>query len=467
MQTFQPSSDVKYELGKTFVGTENALLKAYKEAPAHERENLNLEIRRNIYDQKGKDLTADLKDKQANGGELSSNGAPSGDLSTKIIEDIAKEPKKTIYCASCAIDCSRLRYHYAQTLNDRGKQNNVLFDICPACYQNHRYDQKHESIDFVKFEDPNYSAVPDKDAPWTDEELLLLLEALEQHDENWNKIADHVGSRTREECVVKFLQLEIEDKYLEPEVNGHPSYGPLDNGRVPFAQSDNPVMSVLGFLAGMSEPAIAAAAAGRSVQEMEKAYRKRLNLGVGGDHTDKGRNKEALKVEDSMEVDNVDSLQSEANDQMSLASAEKRQDPSSFAAATAFATSAARAAALASNEEREMTRLVSAAVNTTLQKFELKLQQFSEMEAMLQSERRELERGRQQLFLDRMAFRKRVSETQEALRAASRKGGEEGARMTQDVGVGMGERFGFQRETSKGAVEPYGPGDTGYKNIEI
>ena len=467
LQTFQPSTDVKYEPGKTFVGTENALVKAYKEASPHERENLNLEIRRNIYDQKGKDLTADLKDKQANGGESSSNGAPSGDVSTKSIEDIAKEPKKTIYCASCAIDCSRLRYHYAQTITERGKQNNVFFDICPTCYQNHRYDQKHESIDFVKFEDPNYSAIPDKDAPWTDEELLLLLEGLEQHDEDWNKIADHVGSRTREECVVKFLQLEIEDKYLEPEVNGHPSYGPLDNGRIPFAQSDNPVMSVLGFLAGMSEPAIAAAAAGRSVKEMEKAYRKRLNLGVGGEPTDKGKNKEAMKMEDSMEVDNVDGPQPEHDEQMGLASAEKQQDPSSFAATTAFATSAARAAALASNEEREMTRLVSAAVNTTLQKFELKLQQFSEMEAMLQSERRELERGRQQLFLDRMAFRKRVSETQEAFRNATRKGGEEGARTAQDVAVGMGERFGFQRESSGGLVEPFGPADSGYKNIEI
>ena len=266
---------------------------------------------------------------------------------------------------------------------------------------------------------------------------------------------------------MKFLQLEIEDKYLEPDVNGHPSYGPLDNGRVPFAQSDNPVMSVLGFLAGMSEPAVAAAAAGRSVKEMEKAYRKRLNLGMGGESTDKGKNKETMKTEGSMEVDNAESQPAEASNYTALSSAEKRQNPSSYAATTALATSAARAAALASNEEREMTRLVSAAVNTTLQKFELKLQQFSEMEAMLQSERRELERGRQQLFLDRMAFRKRVSETQDVLRAASQKGGEEGASMAQDVGADVGEKFGFQQDISRGTGDPYGPGDTGYKNIEI
>ena len=80
-----------------------------------------------------------------------------------------------------------------------------------------------------------------------------------------------------------------------------------------------------------------------------------------------------------------------------------------------ISATAARAAALASHEEREMTRLVSAAVNTTLQKFELKLQQFNEMESILQAERRELERGRQQLFLDRLAFKKRVKEVQEGV----------------------------------------------------
>lgn len=53
-------------------------MRAYKEAPPQERESLNLEIRRNIYDQKGKDLTADMKAKQANGEKGASNGAVSG-----------------------------------------------------------------------------------------------------------------------------------------------------------------------------------------------------------------------------------------------------------------------------------------------------------------------------------------------------------------------------------------------------
>ena len=450
------------------MGTENGLLKAYKEASPQERETLNLEIRRNIYDHKGKDLTADATVKQANGDETAPNGTSGGDLPIKQIEDIAKEPKQGKSCYICSHDCTRVCYHYSKSHKPtRGKEDRVSFDMCSTCFLEQKYSPDTHAMDFVKMEDPGYSSVPDKDAPWTDDELLLLLEGLEIYDENWNKIADHVGSRTKEECVVKFLQLEIEDKYLEPEVSGHPSYGLLDTGRVPFSQNDNPVMSVMGFLASMTEPAVAAAAAGRSVKEMERAYRKRLNLGVGGDTIEKRKDQDPMKVEDSMDYENGENPPASADAPLANPSGEDRQNAASFVATTAFAASAARAAALASDEEREMTRLVSAAVNTTLQKFELKLQQFSEMEATLQAERRELERGRHQLFLDRLAFRKRVSETQEALRLASLKGGEEGARLAQNVSVGGGERLSFRQENPKSNVGPLAPGDPDYRHWEI
>lgn len=59
----------------------------------------------------------------------------------------------------------------------------------------------------------------DKSAPigreWTDEECLLLLEGLELFKDDWNKVAEHVSSRTQEECILRFLQLPIEDTYLE------------------------------------------------------------------------------------------------------------------------------------------------------------------------------------------------------------------------------------------------------------
>src|SRR5688572_9185392 len=118
-----------------------------------------------------------------------------------------------------------------------------------------------------------------------------------------------------------------------------------------------------------------------------------------------------------------------------------------------LASMGARAAGFASHEEREMTRLVSAAANITLEKLELKLKYFNEMEAILRAERRELERGRQQLFLDRLAFKQRVRSVQDGLRAAASAGGDQGARMAHEV-MDDGERLGFQPVTGMPSVQP-------------
>lgn len=33
--------------------------------------------------------------------------------------------------------------------------------------------------------------------------------------DDWNKVAEHVSSRTQDECILHFLRLPIEDPYLE------------------------------------------------------------------------------------------------------------------------------------------------------------------------------------------------------------------------------------------------------------
>ncbi|KAF7231854.1 hypothetical protein EG68_11440, partial [Paragonimus skrjabini miyazakii] len=80
---------------------------------------------------------------------------------------------------------------------------------------------------------------------WTDQETLLLLEALELYRDDWNKVAEHVGSRTQEECILHFLRLPIEDAYLEgadPILNltalanaSHPT--------PPFSKAANPILA--------------------------------------------------------------------------------------------------------------------------------------------------------------------------------------------------------------------------------
>lgn len=99
---------------------------------------------------------------------------------------------------------------------------------------------------------------------WTEQETLLLLEGLEIYRDDWNKVCEHVGTRTQDECILHFLRLPIEDPYLE-EDSGY--FGPLSCQPVPFSKSGNPIMSTVAFLASIVDPRIAAAAAKAAMEE--------------------------------------------------------------------------------------------------------------------------------------------------------------------------------------------------------
>lgn len=79
--------------------------------------------------------------------------------------------------------------------------------------------------------------------------------------DDWNQVADHVGTRTQDECILHFIQLPIQDPFLE-EVDGSSNVlGPLAFQPIPFSQSGNPVMSTVAFLSRVVDPRIAASAA--------------------------------------------------------------------------------------------------------------------------------------------------------------------------------------------------------------
>ncbi|EME47789.1 hypothetical protein DOTSEDRAFT_69655 [Dothistroma septosporum NZE10] len=405
LQPHQPAAGSAITPGKPHAGTERLAIAG--------KADLNLEVRRNIYDDKGKDVTPAKADGTESNGET-----------TKSLEDSLKQNGKQYFCYSCGKDCTRVRYHNSKSLAASATtpkpSKEQRYDLCSLCFQEGRFPSSTSAADYVKLENERYQSIGDKESSWTDSELLLLLEGLEMFDDNWESVADHVGSRTREECVLKFLQLEIEDKYLEetPSANGSACAASSDlaylaGGRLPFSQFDNPVMSVMSFLAGIADPATTAKAAGKSVEEVRRALKQRMDKeaepGAEKDsEKEKKGSREPEQVKPEGQDDNMD-----VDDTTSLAT---REPPTSHdLPTTALSLTAARSAALASNTERQLSNQVSAAVNLQLQKMELKLQQFSEMEALLQAERREVERMRQRLFLDRLQFRKRVKEAETGL----------------------------------------------------
>ncbi|KAF2089617.1 SWIRM-domain-containing protein [Saccharata proteae CBS 121410] len=480
LQPHQPAPNSAVSQGKPLKSTE---LLAKATPPS--KTDLNLEVRRNVYESNGKEVTpADSKDKPANGDALATNGT--GSAEPKPLEESLKERIKQVNCFTCGIDCTRVHYHNSKSAphSASGKTAAMLkYDLCPTCFLEGRFPSSSSVSDYVKIENPRYSAVPDRNAPWSDGETLRLLEALEMFDEDWNSVADYVGGRTREECVLKFLQLEIEDQYLEAEENGTTdsigagtgSLAHMAGGRMPFSQADNPVLSVMGFLAGLAEPNVTAAAAGKSVDEMRRTLRERLEKG----DSDKGKEREAssnapatttedVENEDTMDVDAA-SPQATSDNAVANRSDDKKSNP---LATIPLALSAARAAALASHEERTVSRLVSSAVNMELQKMQLKLQQFSELEAVLSAERRDLERRGQQLFLDRLSFQKRMQNVEEAFKRASlAPTPQEGQKIVQEAvhGAGaFGEKVGVRKEgDAESEVKPLGEGDEGFKSHEI
>uniref|UniRef100_A0A3B4WCA9 SWI/SNF related BAF chromatin remodeling complex subunit C2 n=1 Tax=Seriola lalandi dorsalis TaxID=1841481 RepID=A0A3B4WCA9_SERLL len=102
---------------------------------------------------------------------------------------------------------------------------------------------------------------------WTEQETLLLLEGLEMYKDDWNKVSEHVGSRTQDECILHFLRLPIEDPYLE---DSSSTLGPLAYQPIPFSQAGNPVMSTVAFLASVVDPRVASAAAKSALEEFSR-----------------------------------------------------------------------------------------------------------------------------------------------------------------------------------------------------
>ena len=227
---------------------------------------------------------------------------------------------------------------------------------------------------------------------WTDQELLLLLEGIEIYDEDWDMIAAHVGTRSREQCVLKFLQLPIEEPYMDAATEKAMVGGSV-SGVTPFSHADNPVLSVVAFLAGVVDTKVAAKAAGRAVDELKARLKAEMNKEVMADGEE----------EDGIPTTNLEK-----------------------AATIAVGASAAKAHLLADYTAIENARLLSQAIHMQLRKIETKLSQFDDLEAILEQERRELERARQEVYCERLALRREVEKTREAIRTAQAIGGDRG-----------------------------------------
>ncbi|KAF2154110.1 SWIRM-domain-containing protein [Myriangium duriaei CBS 260.36] len=447
----QPLQPAAYPRVTVTGGEPDTVTDRLSSAPPASSSDLNLAVRRNVFDSAGKDVTPAKKDGETNGEEAD-----------QTLEDSLKKETEKTFCSTCGADCTRVYYHNSRAGQTAANGTTIArHEVCPRCFVHTRIPANSSVDEYVVCEDESYLEKTDRVPPWSDKELLLLLEGLEMFDDNWDSVAEHVRTRTREECVLKFLQLEIEDKYVESEAESAAGgrYGWIQDGRIPIGLVDNPVMSVLSFLANLANPATAAVAVGKTVDEMKKHVKAQIEQPTDkSSESDKSKPNDAPATSEGAAVTKSESDSMDVDVDTKPAPSTTQSDPATIA----LSLSAARASALASHEERAITGLVSAAVNVQLQKMELKLQQFNELDALLAAEKRELERQRHRLFLDRVAFGRKVRETEERLRGL----GLEGKTKTE----AGDERLEFRAE-SQGAssrdVKPFAQGDQGFVAHEL
>lgn len=225
--------------------------------------------------------------------------------------------------------------------------------------------------------------------------------------DDWDRISEHVATRTREECISHFLQLPIEDEYLINE-GGLAIDGSVGGGsaramgrvdKLPFSQPDHPVLSVVAFLASVVDPEVAAKAASETVSEMKEQLKKKA------EH--EGANGEIEGGEAAQDSDM-------AVDGEKAKSADK--EPLKKAASIALGSAAAKAHLLATEKSAEITSQIQQLVSLQVQKLGLKMGQFDALESALDNERRQIEMARQMLQMERLGVEKQLEAVAELSR---------------------------------------------------
>jgi len=211
------------------------------------------------------------------------------------------QPLQCRVCSSTSVESSR---YICRQQRD--------YVICSDCFLSGRYLHTLSSSDFERYLSDDASHAADAErmgaTEWSREEIIRLMQALSQYDDDWESVSEHVKTRTKDECCLKFAQMPIEEPFLEQMFNtlhthsthqprtspvsttggsadgsgsgsgsvsrGHAAlrgptlsatHGPDASGlslsSLPFGDCPNPILAQVSFISAHISPSVAAAAA--------------------------------------------------------------------------------------------------------------------------------------------------------------------------------------------------------------
>jgi hypothetical protein len=212
------------------------------------------------------------------------------------------------------------------------------------------------------------SATPaPNDDRWTDSETLVLLRALQKHQDDWDTIATEVQSRTKEQCFVRFVRMAIDDPFfMHNAAESEPGHAKISE--MPFLRSDNPLLGQLHFFCNVVHPSIAAAAAAAGLRQLMLLE-------------DEGTSASLPHI-NTKDVAPEVQLPPQLHGPRSV-----EQGRQACVATCALSAAVTRAKTMAETEERRTQLLLLESVKLQSQKMELKMKHFKELEAMMDLER--------------------------------------------------------------------------------
>lgn len=333
------------------------------------------------------------------------------------------------------------------------------FVLCPKCYENGNYGLGLSASDFKRVELKEMNQ--HKSVDWTDEETLLLLEAIFLYSDDWKCVAQHVSTKSEADCVSRFIQLPFGEQYIDnisnessdrrsSNVTGENTIinqvsSPKDSSTqeqqdhacndakhnmddvlgpplkrrclTPFADASNPIMGQVAFLSAMVGSHVAEAAAHAAIAALSEEDPSASQVtSTQEDECQNQKNGTVVSglvgaandfvMEDSKKESHGGTDQT-TEDGKSLAG-EKEMTTSTVemraATATAVGSAAVRAKLLADQEDRDIENLFSTVVDSQMKKLQERIQHFEEFDIIIEKERAQVEHIKELLFTDRIRF---------------------------------------------------------------
>ncbi|KAJ3064644.1 hypothetical protein HDU98_011963 [Podochytrium sp. JEL0797] len=332
--------------------------------------------------------------------------------------------KKLKYaCRTCGVDCTSLRYTIpfekplvpgstppsdpiasslaaAETpfisASGLSEPQDAGLNLCKQCYLEGRFPSNLYSGDFKRVAGvESRSGGKEVSTPWTDQETLLLMEGVELFDQDWPRIADHVGTRSLHACVLQFLEIPVSNEEQSTYGRGveEVSFGQgAEVLPVGGSEAGNPVLSMVGLLVGLVKPSVAKASARAGVGAM-KVFQGKKGNGEG----------DAMVVDSPVKPEAGVTAGRKARDAIEGAATQSgcEADTIQHAAATALGAAAVKATVIAAAEAVEARRLTMEVIQLHLRKMGIKMHYFEDVEAVVGAELREVEKEREGVVVER------------------------------------------------------------------